>query len=247
MIPVSDFDEIGQLYDDTFTLPWRRYLEVPTVLDLLGDLTGKSVLDLGSGSGWYCAQLARKGARRVVGLDVSSGMVDYARKHNAHPRIEYLLGDLPDELRGHFDAVLSVYVFGYATTREQLDGLFRTAAAALRPGGRFLVLGLHPDHHDDPDYYAPYGFRLRSARSRVDGSLLTLEVRFGEHHASLPVTYWSREALAAALCGAGFPELTQPGYQLDARGRQELGIEFWHAYLARPHAIILESRLSTPE
>lgn len=243
MMSKPEFDALGQLYDETFTLPWRRYLEVPTVLRLLGDLTGRSVLDLGSGSGWHCAKLVRLGAREVVGLEVSSGMVDYAGKHHSHPRIEYLLGDIPAQLHGHFDTVISVCVFGYASTRDQLDGLFRTAATALRPGGRFLAIGLHPDHHGDPDYYAPYGFRIHPAGSRSDGTQVTLEIRFGEHDAALGVTYWSHDALAAALRSAGFLDITRPCHHLDEHGRRELGSEFWRDYLACPHAVILDCRL----
>jgi 2-polyprenyl-3-methyl-5-hydroxy-6-metoxy-1,4-benzoquinol methylase len=65
---VSQFDELAMLYEDMALLPWRRDLEIPTVLGLLGDLSGHSVLDLGCGSGLYCRELAQHGARRVVGL-----------------------------------------------------------------------------------------------------------------------------------------------------------------------------------
>jgi toxoflavin synthase len=241
---MSEFDDLGELYEQTFELPWRRHLEVPTVLDLLGNLTDHAVLDIGSGSGWYCRTLAQHGAREVVGLDVSNGMLDYARQHNSHPKVEYLLDPLPDELHGHFDTALTVYVFGYAKTREQLNDLCRTAAASLRPTGRFLVLTLNPDYQDDPEYYASYGFRLTSSHPKSDGAPATLDLQFGEHSATLAITYWSRETLAAALHSAGFSDITYHDHQLSPEGIKKEGMEYWKDYLDRPHVAILDCRLS---
>jgi toxoflavin synthase len=244
MVSVSQFDDLGRVYEEMFKLPWRRHLEVPTVFGLLGDLAGRAVLDIGSGSGWYCKRLAEHGAREVVGLDVSSGMVDYARRHNSCSQITYLLGELPAEMRGRFDIALSVYVFPYARTREELHGLCRTAAASLLPGGRFLALVLNPDYRDDPEYYAPYGFRIRSPSPRSDSAQATLELRFAEHSGTVSITYWTRESLAGAFRSAGFSDPAYRDYQLAQQGIDQYGRQFWQDYLDRPHAIILDCRLS---
>ena len=37
------------------------------------DLTGKSVLDIGCSEGFFCRQVAKRGARRVVGIDTGLG------------------------------------------------------------------------------------------------------------------------------------------------------------------------------
>jgi SAM-dependent methyltransferase len=46
-------------------------------------LEGRSVLDLGCGSGRYALEAARRGARRVVGVDAAAGMVELARRKAA--------------------------------------------------------------------------------------------------------------------------------------------------------------------
>src|SRR6185503_14393888 len=68
----------------------------PRVLELCGDLAGKQVLDLGCGEGYVARQLARAGAA-VVGIDLSSGMIEQARQaEEALPLgIRYAVGDAP--------------------------------------------------------------------------------------------------------------------------------------------------------
>ena len=58
--------------------PWpesRKYM-----FDLVGDATGKDVLDCGAGTGWVSIILAKKGAREVIAIDVSDGMLAFAEK-----------------------------------------------------------------------------------------------------------------------------------------------------------------------
>lgn len=73
------FDAHADLYEKMFAAPYRKYLEIPTIDALLGDLTGLSVLDFGCGPGFISRWLQGKGAKRVVGYDVSEGMLSYAQ------------------------------------------------------------------------------------------------------------------------------------------------------------------------
>ena len=122
---MSQFAELASLYEEMAGLPWRRDLEIPTVLGLIGDLTGAAVLDIGCGSGMYTRRICRRGARRVVGIDESDGMVAYAKAREQQERlgIEYLVGPLPASEHGTFDLVLGVYVLPYATTLGELLAL----------------------------------------------------------------------------------------------------------------------------
>lgn len=56
---------------------YERY--VLTFEHLGTDLAGRSVLDIGCGSGIYCFEAALRGAARVVGVDAAPGMIDLAR------------------------------------------------------------------------------------------------------------------------------------------------------------------------
>jgi ubiquinone/menaquinone biosynthesis C-methylase UbiE len=70
-------------------------LAVRTTLDLAGDVTGRSVLDVACGQGIASRALARAGAARVVGVDLTEALLDAARaEERADPLgITYLHGD----------------------------------------------------------------------------------------------------------------------------------------------------------
>jgi SAM-dependent methyltransferase len=230
------------LYEDMALLPWRRDLEIPTVLGLLGDLSDQVVLDIGCGSGLYCRRLAQRGAERVVGLDESEGMLDYARRreHVDGLGIDYVAGLLPANLRGAFSLVLGVYVLPYARTPDELLALCRQAADALRPGGRFITLPVHPDFDEAPAYYTHYGFRLSMDQPRVDAAPVTLTLRFGAHEVSVTAYYWTRATLENTLRAAGFRTVKWRDYLLSPDAEADHGEPFWRNYLARPHAAIIE-------
>ena len=115
----------------------NNLFEIPAFLALLPDLNGKSVLDLGCGMGERCMDYIRRGAARVVGVDISENMLAAARERNAHPRIEYLR--LPMEeiggLEGPFDVVASSLAIHYVA---DYAGLVRQVFGLLRSGGTFV-------------------------------------------------------------------------------------------------------------
>jgi len=124
-------------------------------LRLLGDIAGKSVIDLGCGGGQNAIALARMGAR-VTGVDFSDGQVAEARvlagKHNQ--KIEFIKGDigdlsfLPDS---KFDLAISACVISFV---EDFETAFREAYRILRPGGRFILSDMNPLQYilDENDY-----------------------------------------------------------------------------------------------
>lgn len=79
----ADYDTIAQQYKKSKELPFRLHIEAYTFFNLLGDLGGKSLLDLACGEGFYTRQFKQKGAARVVGVDNSEKMIELARQQEA--------------------------------------------------------------------------------------------------------------------------------------------------------------------
>ncbi len=126
-------------------LPYRTLVEAPSLFAALGDVAGARVLDLGCGSGHFARALLARGAREVVGVDLSAAMVGLARRgHADEPRARFLVGDAmrPQELRalalGEFDVVLGAYLLNYADSPAGLRAMAASVAAHLAPAGRFV-------------------------------------------------------------------------------------------------------------
>jgi SAM-dependent methyltransferase len=68
-----------------------RLVEWPAQRALLGDITGRSVLDVGCGNGSKLAELVENGAAAAVGIDISGTFV------SAQPsRLQFVQGDLSE-------------------------------------------------------------------------------------------------------------------------------------------------------
>ena len=108
-------------------------------------VAGKSVLEIGCGTGYGAPILLRAGARNVTAVDAHAGNVRYARK-GATPSLHYQVADaeqLPSEL-GTFDVIVSSNVF------EHLRSVDRALAqVSLHLAGHGLFLLAVPPITDD--------------------------------------------------------------------------------------------------
>jgi SAM-dependent methyltransferase len=118
-------------------------IEMPTIKTLIPDLKDKSVLDLGCGMGEMCKYYKSLGAKRVLGIDISTNMIDYANTHNKEDGIEYMI--LPLErlfkIKERFDVVISSLAFHYV---EDFDALMKDVRAIMNPGATLIFSTEHP-------------------------------------------------------------------------------------------------------
>ncbi|MBT7736481.1 class I SAM-dependent methyltransferase [Candidatus Peregrinibacteria bacterium] len=128
------YDLYASSYDAS--TPFLNTFERDELFKLMGDLNGKKVLDLGSGTGRSVTRLKVAGATDVTAIDISKEMVEILKKDHSH--VDARLGDveeLPFE-DDSFDLVNALFVIVHlGDLREMLDEAYRV----LKPGGVFIL------------------------------------------------------------------------------------------------------------
>jgi ubiquinone/menaquinone biosynthesis C-methylase UbiE len=184
------YDEVAEQYDGWYT--GRPMLDDPVTIELLGDVSGRRVLDVACGQGWAARWLAAEGAR-VVALDISSRLLDIARRHERERPlgVAYLRADaqgVPSLATATFDGVLAN---GALMDIERLDTTVGGVARVLRPGGWFVFSITHPCFH------APHSGEMvdhddRSWRRIVGGYFEEGTWEAGRHNPALPDVAYHR-------------------------------------------------------
>lgn len=139
----TDYDGFAAEYSaDNERNLLNAYYERPAMLDLVGHVTDRDVLDIGCGTGPLAEQLAQRGAR-VSGFDSSPQMIEIARERLGDD-VDLQLADLAAPLPysdDSFDAACASLVFHYLA--DWVDALAEIKRV-LRPGGRLVASVNHP-------------------------------------------------------------------------------------------------------
>lgn len=168
----ASFDSFAATFEAKLTrLEYRAPALVAAALGETGVSPERQldVLDAGCGTGW-CGSLLAPYARRLVGVDLSAGMLEHARAKRVYDALDraeivaYL-----QERPGAFDVIVSADTLVYFGALES----FATAAArALRPGGWAIFTleeaepatdTFHLEVHGRYNHAAPYAERVMTA------------------------------------------------------------------------------------
>jgi len=144
----SGWDPLATWYDGwvgaTGSEHHRRFA-IPCLLRLMALQADEHVLDIGAGQGVLAPYVTATGAR-YTGVEISPRLLELARKrHRRHGR--FIRGDarylhrLPELRAASFDAVAFLFSI---QDMNPLDAVLRSAAWALRDGGRLAILMTHP-------------------------------------------------------------------------------------------------------
>jgi 2-polyprenyl-3-methyl-5-hydroxy-6-metoxy-1,4-benzoquinol methylase len=196
----------------------------PEELELLGELSGRTLLHVQCNAGQDTLSLARQRAR-VTGVDISDEAIAFARQLSKESGIaaHFERADIYDWLakatrEGHgYDRVFHSYgVLGWLS---DLRLFYRGVAALLAPGGRYVVVDFHPvmlmldeewrlrhpySSHGEPlafpdgvlDYVAQAGAAL------APSGFVETEKRFVNPHATQEFA-WGVGDVAGAIVEAG--------------------------------------------
>ncbi|GKX28858.1 SAM-dependent methyltransferase [Vallitalea longa] len=118
-------------------------LEQPTMLELLPNVKGKSILDIGCGMGDSCLLYEKYGAKKIVGIDISSKMLEKAKKRTNSDIIDYLNIDMNsiNKIDGKFDIITSSLAIHYI---QDFRSLTNSIYSLLNKDGYFIFSQEHP-------------------------------------------------------------------------------------------------------
>jgi SAM-dependent methyltransferase len=124
---------------------WGNWSVPETELHLLPeDMSGMAAIELGCGTGYVSAWMARRGAR-VTGIDVSAGQLATARRLMAEHALDITFPEGNAEATGLPDASFDFAISEYgAAIWCDPDLWLPEAHRLLRPGGTLVFLGNHP-------------------------------------------------------------------------------------------------------
>jgi SAM-dependent methyltransferase len=120
------------------------YCDEP-VIKLLGDLSNKSVLDLGCGNGGFTIKFIE--AKNVIGVDSSLEMLKQAKAlRSSFPNLSFVEADatklpFPDKT---FDIIVASMLINTIDSKKAVEEIFREAARVLTKDGRLIISMAHP-------------------------------------------------------------------------------------------------------
>lgn len=147
MPKVDLYDNLANSYD--MLISWKRRLrrERPFLTRLFKQFRVTRVLDTACGTGMHAIAFHDWGYH-IVGADISSAMVEQARKNAGGKKIEFVQAGFEDteKIGGMFDAVTCLgNSLPHVLTDEALDASLRAFRDQLLPGG---ILVLHGNNYD---------------------------------------------------------------------------------------------------
>ena len=134
----KDYDGLNRVISFGIDVSWRK-----KVVNIVGKSKPDTILDIATGTGDLAIQLADTKATKIIGLDISSGMLEVGKqkvsKKGLDATIDMVLGDsenMPFE-DNTFDAVTVAFgIRNFETLEKGLAEIYRI----LKPGGNFVIL-----------------------------------------------------------------------------------------------------------
>ena len=145
------YDDLASEYDDITRHSQRAAAAAEFVDLLMSRYAIRSAVDVACGTGLYAVALAKAGVDTVVGTDISTEMLQQARRHArdagvAVKWVEAPMQKLTTHLASKYDAVLCMgNSLPHLLNDDDLDAALSAFRASLTPGG---VLVIHVLNYD---------------------------------------------------------------------------------------------------
>lgn len=135
----------GKVFDNTVDYSYKKE-EVEEFLSYYftdNEIKNKAVLDAGCRTGYFSCGFIERGAKEVIGIDLSKECIEFARNKYGHIKnIKFIQGDISNLKQFHdslFDIVFCVGTICYLKP-EQIQVALKEFLRVTKPDGIILVL-----------------------------------------------------------------------------------------------------------
>ncbi len=134
----GDYDGLNRVISFGIDIKWRK-----KVVQIVKDTNPETILDIATGTGDLAIALAKTNATKIIGLDISRGMLDIGKekikKQGLDNKIDMVLGD--SESMPFEDNTFDAITVGFGVRNfETLENGLKEIHRVLKPGGCFVIL-----------------------------------------------------------------------------------------------------------
>jgi 2-polyprenyl-3-methyl-5-hydroxy-6-metoxy-1,4-benzoquinol methylase len=239
---MTDFGKIKDYGDFVRQDPFRNGLHYPAVLQKLGRVSKRRILDVGCGDGRFPRLMAEQGAS-VVGYDMAPEKIEEAQavEEKSSLGIRYVVAT-PQTFRSpeDFDDATSVLVLPYSPTVGDLTEFFRSTSKHLLDHGRFVSVVFNPQFSD-------FGKNLGSRRfTKLEGNDVQVEFidpMSQETKFTSVLHQFTREEYEAALEEENLGKVVWEKLFATRESIDALGNSFWEAcHATQPYSLLTAGR-----
>lgn len=224
---------------------YHTYLEKPAMYGELPPIKGKAVLCVGCGTGEECFYLKSLEAKRVVGIDISEGLIKLAKTN--YPNLEFYVMDMDklDFPQNSFDYVFSHLAMHYLPNWTKT---LRNIRSVMKNGSEFLFSTHHPikwgaqvKRERDKESFLIGFIKYFSGKYEVFGDYLNTRKVSDTWFGDFPVVYYHRplSAIVKDILASGFQivDFIEPKPLGTVKGKSEA---FWEIYSKIPLFMIFK-------
>jgi ubiquinone/menaquinone biosynthesis C-methylase UbiE len=186
---------------------YQRKVILPNLLRLLDLKKGIRMLDIACGQGFFSREFAKTGAT-VVGADISAELIESARKLSPK-EIEFHVAPAHQLAFAKDSTVDAATIVLAAQNIENIQQAFEEAKRVLKPGGRLLIVMMHPafrvPKRTSWGFDDAAGIQYRRIDGYLSSSRSELLVHPGKKDSPVTVSYHrSMQDFSKALFKSGF-------------------------------------------
>lgn len=140
----------------------------PAKVEVLQEISwrGKTVLDAGCGTGELTSLIAKRGAKKVVGVDYSKDAIEVAQKSWMAPNLEFFQQDIND-IKEKFDVIVSLGTLEHLN--EPLAALMKFKKLLSAKGHIIITC---------PNWTNPRGYILQTLRMLFDAKITLADIHY---------------------------------------------------------------------